>query len=149
MMQKLKSSRRLSVKNDSDKFRFVGELKLNRNCHGFVAVAFFFGFSRSIFVIRRFESFDVANGSILTVRHGRGRRILNDASRCSDRVCLTAEAVILQAKPQTSPRAERCSAHGFSALTYKIDPYRKFFRNRSVCFCRWINLSLGDDGSCT
>ena len=99
-----------------NKFQFVGKLKSNRICHGFVAVAFFFGFSRSIFVIRRFESFDVGNGSILTVRHGRGRRILKHASRCSARVCLTAEAVILQAKPQTSPRAERCSAHGFSAL---------------------------------
>lgn len=46
------------------KFQFVGKLNSNRICHGFVAVAFFFGFSRSIFVIRRFESFDVANGSI-------------------------------------------------------------------------------------
>ena len=45
--------------------QFVGELKLNRNCHGFIAVAFFFGFSRSIIAIRWFESFDVANGSIL------------------------------------------------------------------------------------
>ena len=32
---------------------------------------------------------------------------------------------------------------------YKIDPYRKFFRNRSVFFSQWIDLSLGDDGSCT
>ena len=29
---------------------------------------------------------------------------------------------------------------------YKIDPYHKFFRNRSVFFGRWIDLSLGDDG---
>ena len=41
------------------------------------AEGLFFVFSRSIFAIRRFESFEVANGSILTVRHGRGRRILN------------------------------------------------------------------------
>ena len=32
---------------------------------------------------------------------------------------------------------------------YKIVPYRKFFRNRSVFFGQWIDLSLGDDGSCT
>ena len=44
------------------KFQFVGELKLNRICHGLPWL--FFGFSRSIFVIRWFESFDVANGSI-------------------------------------------------------------------------------------
>ena len=37
---------------------------MNRICHGFVAVAISFGFSRKIFVIRGFEPFDVANGSI-------------------------------------------------------------------------------------
>ena len=31
------------------------------------------------------------------------------------------------------------------AHSYKIDPYRKFFRNRSVVFGRWIDLPLGDD----
>lgn len=35
----------------------------------------------------------------------------------------------------------------FLARYYKIDPYHKFFRNRSVFFGRWIDLSLGDDGS--
>ena len=25
----------------------------------------------------------------------------------------------------------------------------KFFRNRSMVFSRWVDLSLGDDGSCT
>ena len=35
------------------------------------------------------------------------------------------------------------------AHPYKIDPQSKFFRNRSVFFDRWIDLSLGDDGSCT
>ena len=33
-----------------------------------------------------------------------------------------------------------CLAHPF-----KIDPYRKFFRNRSVVFSQQIDLSLGDD----
>ena len=33
------------------------------------------------------------------------------------------------------------------AHPFKIDPYRKFFRNRSVFFGRWVDLSLGDDGS--
>ena len=37
----------------------------------------------------------------------------------------------------------------FLAHPYKIDPYRKFFRNRSVFFGRLVDLSLGDDGSCT
>jgi len=37
-----------------------------------------------------------------------------------------------------------CLAHPF-----KIDPYRKFFRNRSMVFSQRIDLSLGDDGSCT
>ena len=37
----------------------------------------------------------------------------------------------------------------FLAHPYKIDPYHKFFRNRSVVFSRWIDLSLGDDGSST
>ena len=37
----------------------------------------------------------------------------------------------------------------FLAHPYKIDPYRKFFRNRSMVFSQWIDLSLGDDGSCT
>ena len=46
------------------KFQFVGEMKSNRICHGFIAVAFFFVFSRSIFAIRGFESFDVGNGLI-------------------------------------------------------------------------------------
>ena len=32
---------------------------------------------------------------------------------------------------------------------YKIDPYHKFFRNRSVLLSQRIDLSLGDDGSCT
>ena len=35
------------------------------------------------------------------------------------------------------------------AHPYKIDPYHKFFRNRSVVFGRWADLSLGNDGSCT
>ena len=48
----------MKLNSRSHKFQFVGELKSNRICHGFVAVAFFFGFSRSIFAIRRFESFD-------------------------------------------------------------------------------------------
>ena len=54
----------MKLNSRSHKFQFVGELKSNRICHGFVAVALFFGFSRLIFVIRRFESFDVANGLI-------------------------------------------------------------------------------------
>ena len=33
----------------------------------------------------------------------------------------------------------------FLAQPYKIDPYHKFFRNRSVIFGRRIDLSLGDD----
>ena len=37
----------------------------------------------------------------------------------------------------------------FLAHPFKIDPYNKFFRNRSVFFGRWMDLSLGDDGSCT
>ncbi len=32
---------------------------------------------------------------------------------------------------------------------YKIDPQSKFFRNRSVFRSQRIDLSLGDDGSCT
>ena len=32
------------------------------------------------------------------------------------------------------------------AHPFKIDPYRKFFRNRSVFFGPWADLSLGDDG---
>jgi len=35
------------------------------------------------------------------------------------------------------------------AHPFKIDPQSKFFRNRSVFFGRWIDLSLGDDGNCT
>ena len=31
------------------------------------------------------------------------------------------------------------------ARPYKIDPYRKFFRNRSMIFGRWVDLSLGGD----
>ena len=34
----------------------------------------------------------------------------------------------------------------FLAHPYKIDPYRKFFRNRSILFSQRIDLSLGDDG---
>ena len=37
----------------------------------------------------------------------------------------------------------------FLAHPFKIDPYNKFFRNRSVVFGQWIDLPLGDDGSCT
>ena len=32
---------------------------------------------------------------------------------------------------------------------YKTDPYHKFFRNRSMFQSQRIDLSLGDDGSCT
>ena len=32
------------------------------------------------------------------------------------------------------------------AHPFKIDPQGKFFRNRSVFFGRWIDLSLGEDG---
>ena len=35
------------------------------------------------------------------------------------------------------------------ARPYKIDPQGKFFRNRSMVFSQRIDLSLGDDGSCT
>ena len=35
------------------------------------------------------------------------------------------------------------------AHPFKIDPYRMFFRNRSVFFSQRIDLSLGDDGNCT
>jgi len=30
----------------------------------------------------------------------------------------------------------------FLSFPFKIDPYRKFFRNRSVIFGRWVDLSL-------
>ena len=33
----------------------------------------------------------------------------------------------------------------FLAHPYKIDPYRKFFRNRSMFLSQRIDLSLGDD----
>ena len=32
------------------------------------------------------------------------------------------------------------------AHPFKIDPYRKFFRNRSVVFSWWVDLPLGGDG---
>ena len=35
------------------------------------------------------------------------------------------------------------------AYSYKIDPYNKFFLNRSVFFGQRIDLPLGDDESCT
>ena len=35
------------------------------------------------------------------------------------------------------------------AHPFKIDPYRKFFRNRSMFLSQQIDLSLGDDGSRT
>ncbi len=35
------------------------------------------------------------------------------------------------------------------AHPYKIDPQSKFFRNRSMIFSQRIDLSIGDDGSCT
>jgi len=35
----------------------------------------------------------------------------------------------------------------FLAQPFKIDPYRKFFRNLSMVFGRWADLSLGIDGS--
>ena len=53
--------------------------------------------------------------------------------------------------PPPAPKQRAYPQGAPFALTYscKINPYRKFFRNRSVFFGRWIDLSLGDDGSCT
>ena len=47
----------------------------------------------------------------------------------------------------TIQKSHSLYANGFFlAQPYKNDPYRKFFRNRSMVFSQRIDLSLGDDG---
>ena len=108
----------------------------------------------------RFSRF-FSSGSILTVRHGRGRRILNPCLRqylrkpivqsCADAancmaICGAFHFVCSTKKKSSHAYARRLS---FLARYYKIDPYHKFFRNRSMFQSQRIDLSLGDDGSCT
>ena len=113
----------------NDKFQFVGEFYLKE--YATVRRGFFFVFSGAIFGIRWFESFCRLNGSV-------SKKVRREKSgEISRNLCFSCALA----------RFSRSDLNRSKdlALTYKIDPYSKFFRNRSMIFGRWVDLSLGDD----
>ena len=119
------------------KFQFVGEIYSKE--YATVRRGFFFVFSGAIFGIRWFESFCRLNGS-MEIRKKLGAKKAEKS--------LEISAFLPCGVPQGGFHRSNLNRPKDLAHPYKIDPYRKFFRNRSVCFGRWVDLPLGDDGSC-
>ena len=120
----------LKHRRQTAEFQFVGEFYLKE--YATVRRGFFFVFSGAIFGIRWFEFFCRLNGS-MEIRKKLG------AKKAEKSLEISAFLVF----SRSNLNRPKDLAH-----PYKIDPYRKFFRNRSVCFGRWVDLPLGDDGSC-